>query len=218
MKIKMIITATPTCLYSWNTNTTLIYYKCLSEIPAVTCKSSWTEDFIWVQHLKIHNSGAKQMQWICMRAEHDTKPCGQDGPHPLVPAYGSSLSHHVQISFLWLSGTPPPSLPSICSSCQLSNAFESGKDTHTRLLSQRCQGRQIVPLLPTCQETKWQLGWRKKSQHLPCCLHDQSWSCLASECSASENPPLSHPLCAQRISDRVWVGGEFTRSLTTAPF
>lgn len=66
-----------------------------------------------------------------MRAEHDTKPCGQDGPHPLVPAYGSSLSHHVQISFLWLSGTPPPSLPSICSSCQLSNAFESGKDTHT---------------------------------------------------------------------------------------
>lgn len=53
-------------------------------------------------------------------------------PHPLIPSYKNSLSHHVQIFSLWLSGTPPPSLPSICSSCQLSNAFESGKDTHTR--------------------------------------------------------------------------------------
>lgn len=153
-------------------------------------------------------------------SRNDTKTCVKDGPHPLIPAYKNSLSHHVQISFLWLSGTPPPSLPSICSSCQLSNAFESGKDTHTRththLLLQRCQGRQIVPLLPTCQETKWQLGWKKKKKkHLQCCLRDQSWSCLVSECNVSENRPLCHPLCAQRISDRVCWLWEFRRSLMT---
>lgn len=58
----------------------------------------------------------------------------------------------------------------------------------------------------------------KKEKHLPCCLHDQSWSCLVSECNVSENPPLCHPLCAQRISDRVCWLWEFMRSLMTASY
>ena len=57
--------------------------------------------------------------------------------------------------------------------------------------------------------TAW-LGERekKKKKHLPCCLRDQSWSCLVWECSVSENRPPCHPWCARRISDQVcwWRG------------
>lgn len=51
--------------------TTIIYNKSITENPAVTptCKSTWTDDLIWVKHLKIHKSVAKQIQWICMWAE-----------------------------------------------------------------------------------------------------------------------------------------------------
>lgn len=120
--------------------------------------------------LKIHKSGAKKKKneasKFCMWAENDTKTCVKDGPHPPIPAYKNSLSHHVQISFLWLSGTPPPSLPSICFSCQLSNAFESGKDTHMHKFTLAAiPGMPDCPALTTCQENKWQLVWRKKKKN-----------------------------------------------------
>lgn len=59
-------------------------------------------------------------------------------------------------------------------------------------------------------------GGKKKTQHLPCCLHDQSWSCLVSECSVSEIRPTCHPWCARRISDQGCWLWEFTRALPKA--
>lgn len=36
---------------------------------------------------------------------------------------------------------------------------------HTHFFSSKqCQGRQIVPLFPTCQEWKWQLGWGRERE------------------------------------------------------
>lgn len=140
-----------------------------------------------------------------------THPHPQPLPAPL--RLHKQLSHHVQISFLWLAGTPPPSPPSICSSCQLSNAFESGKDTHTHIHTRTSltamSGTPDCPTLTNMSEMKVTAWWRKekakkkRKKHLPCCLHDQSWSCLVWECSVSENRPPCHPWCARRISDRV---------------
>ena len=53
-----------------------------------------------------------------------------------------------------------------------------------------------------------------KKKHLPCCLRDQSWSCLVWECSVSENRPPCHPWCALRISDRVCRLGGIHKSFS----
>ncbi len=92
----------------------------------------------------------------------------QHGPHP-PPRLHKQLSHHVQISFLWLAGTPPPSPPSICSSCQLSNAFGSGKDTphkhrHTHTSLAAMSGTPDCPTLTNMSEMKVTAWWKKERE------------------------------------------------------
>lgn len=151
---------------------------------------------------------------ICARL-HPPSPPSLSSPLPPPHTHANSLSHHVQISALWLAGTPPPAPPLIYSSCQLSNASDSAEHVHTHTQKntrththtykqQPCTGRQIVPLLPICQKWKVTAWWEEEQKHPPCHHLDQSWSCHVLECRVSGNRPSCHLWCAPRISDRVY--------------